>query len=178
MNKEIKKYSNSNQNFTYTGDIKIKLLEDDRVYSEEVYHNHGCAKLFNFFMDCLIGNYNVAKSSRPCRIVLYKQNDEELDNEGEFDINKITWRDEDRVSTKVYYDSTPEPLPTANGSSVTYHFRLPFLTLFSGEKVKKLGLYPAQITDPVIDLCAYFILPKGKEIEIPLDGGNFTIIVD
>ena len=45
--KKIEKHSKAKQNFKYSGDITIKLTEDDRVYSEKTYHNTGCAKLFN-----------------------------------------------------------------------------------------------------------------------------------
>ncbi len=180
---KIEEYSSSSQNFKYSGDITIKITDDDnRVYSETKYHNTGCLKLFNFFADCLIGNYNIAKSNRPCRVVLFKEDDDhptyrKVGGVDKFDITSMC--EECRVSTRVYYDSTPEPNITENdGCSVKYHFRLPFLTLANGAIVKKIGLYPNIISSYTKDLCAYFILPEGKEIPVPEAGGNYTIIID
>jgi hypothetical protein len=66
----------------------------------------------------------------------------------------------------------------ANGpeSSVTYHFRIPFLSLVSGSKIRKLLLLPAITSNYATDACAYYILDEA--IEVPVAGGNFTIIID
>ena len=96
MENKIKEVKESNSNaFSYTGDIHVKIIENDRVYYENYFHNHGTKKLFNFFVDALIGNYTVAKSSRPCKIILFKEND---------DGKTYT-----KVSNAVYYDSTAIP---------------------------------------------------------------------
>ena len=164
MKNTIKKIKRSKSNvLNYVGDIHVKIVEDDRVYYENNFHNHGTKKLFNFFIDALIGNYTVAKSSRPCKIILFKENDD-----GTFT----------KVSNAVYYDSTAIPGGDDASSSVTYHFRIPFLALESGNTVKKIGLYPNIISNEETDLCAYYILPAGNEIEIPTDGNNYTIIVE
>ena len=183
--KEIIEYSKSAQAFDYVGDITIKLTEGDRVYSTKHYHNNGAVKLFNFFADCLIGNFNVAKSSRPCKIVLFKvkEDDSELDPEtGEVDPTKAIWDDDTRISTKVFYDSAVTPgASEESGSTVTYHFRIPYLSLVDGERVRKLALYPDIISSYRDDRCAYYILPAAEEIQIPGPAGvssNFTIIID
>ena len=164
MENKIKEVKNSKSNaFSYTGDIHVKIVEDDRIYYENYFHNHGTKKLFNFFIDALIGNYTVAKSSRPCKIILFKENDD-----GTFT----------KVSNAVYYDSTAVPESGDNQGSVTYHFRIPFLALEGGTTVKKIGLYPNIISNEEADLCAYYILPEGSKIEIPTDGNNYTIIIE
>ena len=165
MENKIKEVKESNSNaLSYTGDIHIKVVEDDRIYYENYFHNHGTKKLFNFFVDALIGNYTVAKSSRPCKIVLFKKND---------DGKTFT-----KVSSAVYYDSTALPGVGTNSGSVTYHFRLPFLALEGGTTVKKIGLYPNIISNEENDLCAYYIFPENEGIEIPTDGSNYTIIIE
>ena len=164
MKNTIKKVKRSKSNaLSYVGDIHVKIVEDDRVYYENNFHNHGTKKLFNFFIDALIGNYTVAKSSRPCKIILFKENDD-----GTFT----------KVSNAVYYDSTALPGVGDNSGSVTYHFRIPFLALESGAVVKRIGLYPSNISSEEDDLCAYYDFTDGNEIEIPTDGSNYTIIIE
>ena len=160
--KEVKK-SKSNA-LSYTGDIHVKIVEDDRVYYDNYFHNNGTKKLFNFFVDALIGNYTVAKSSRPCKIILFKKND---------DGKTFT-----KVSNAVYYDSTAVPGGDDKSGSVTYHFRLPFLVLEGGATVKRIGLYPNIISNEEDDLCAYYDFTDGNEIEIPTNGNNYTIIIE
>ena len=160
--KEVKK-SKSNA-LSYTGDIHVKIVEDDRVYYDNYFHNNGTKKLFNFFIDALIGNYTVAKSSRPCKIILFKKND---------DGKTFT-----KVSNAVYYDSTAVPGGDDKSGSVTYHFRLPFLALEGGATVKRIGLYPNIISNEEDDLCAYYDFTDGNEIEIPTNGNNYTIIIE
>ena len=165
MENKIKEVKESNSNaFSYTGDIHVKIIEDDRVYYENYFHNHGTKKLFSFFIDALIGNYTVAKSSRPCKIILFKKND---------DGKTFT-----KVSSAVYYDPTALPGIGEDSGSVTYHFRIPFLALEGGAKVKRIGLYPNIISNEENDLCAYYIFPKNEGIEIPTDGSNYTIIIE
>ena len=166
MENKIKEVKESNSNaFSYTGDIHVKVVEDDRIYYDNYFHNHGTKKLFNFFIDALIGNYTVAKSSRPCRIILFKKNDDNTDT--------FT-----KVSSAVYYDSTALPSIGDDSGSVTYHFRIPFLALEGGTTVKKIGLYPNIISSEENDLCAYYIFPENEGIEIPTDGSNYTIIIE
>ena len=160
--KEVKECSANA--FSYTGDIHVKIVEDDRVYYDNYFHNHGTKKLFNFFVDALVGNYTVAKSSRPCKIILFKGND---------DGKTYT-----KVSNAVYYDSTALPGIGDDSGSVTYHFRIPFLALESGAVVKRIGLYPSNISSEEDDLCAYYDFTDGNEIEIPTDGSNYTIIIE
>ena len=179
--KEVKK-SKSNA-LSYAGDIHVKIVEDDRVYYENYFHNHGTKKLFNFFIDALIGNYTVAKSSRPCRIILFEQTKNDIFQE---DIAaddtttkvKFDWSREAKVSSAVYYDSTALPGIDDNSGSVTYHFRIPFLALKGGATVKKIGLYPNIISNEENDLCAYYIFPENEGIEIPTDVSNYTIIIE
>ena len=165
MENKIKEVKESNSNaFSYTGDIHVKIVEDNRVYYDNYFHNHGTKKLFNFFVDALIGNYTVAKSSRPCKIILFKKND---------DGKTFT-----KVSNAVYYDSTALPGIGDNSGSVTYHFRIPFMALEGGAVVKRIGLYPNNVSSEKDVLCASYHFTDGNEIEIPTDGSNYTIIIE
>jgi hypothetical protein len=75
MQKE--KYAKSKDGLSYSGNITLKLLDGDRVLAEQKYHNTGRQKLFNFFAQCLSGDFEGARSARPCRVVLFKLGDGE-----------------------------------------------------------------------------------------------------
>ena len=83
-----------------------------------------------------------------------------------------------KVSNAVYYDSTALPGIGDDSGSVTYHFRIPFMALEGGAVVKRIGLYPNNISSEKDDLCAYYDFTDGNEIEIPTDGSNYTIIIE
>lgn len=184
MTNTEEKYTNSSHNFNYNGDIKIKIMDGNRIYSEKHYHNAGCRTLFNFFVDCLVGNYNIAKSSRPCRIVLFKADKKDTQDATYPHPN---WSEETRVSSKIYYDSTAFPAKTDGSGSVTFHFRIPFIALNPGERVTKLGLYPDQISNFESDLCAEYRISQDADdskdpdkylFEIPINNSNYTVIID
>lgn len=167
----------NNNTFNYSGDITLKILDGNRVISTKEYHNTGTQKLFNFFGSCLRGEFRAAKSARPCRVVLFEAGTGEAKDSvptAEY------WNADKKASTAVYYDSTPVVLDNedGNGTTVQYHFRLPFLSLRSGAIVTKIGLYPNIVSNYVDDICAYYYLDQENYINIPLRGGNYTIVID
>ena len=177
MTKAIEKKSKNINKLDYTGTLNIKLMDDDRILESRICHNAGCTKLFTFLATCLAGDYNSVKSTRPCRVILFREDPDHptyIDNK----FNLESLNENCRVSTKVFYDSTPEVYyPTAEGgASITYHFRIPFLCLTGGEQAAKVALYPNTISNPSVDVCAYYVLET--PISIPERGGNFTIIID
>lgn len=74
------------------------------------------------------------------------------------------------------YDSAAVATTSSTSSSVKYHFRVPFLKLTSGSKVKKLMLLPSTATDYTKDACAYYVL--NDPIQVPDTAANYTIIID
>ena len=175
--KIIESHSNNTNTLNYSGDITLKILDGDRVISTKEYHNTGTQKLFNFFGSCLRGEFRAAKSIRPCRVILFEAGTGEIKDSvptAEY------WNKNTKASTAVYYDSTPVVLDTedGDGTTVQYHFRLPFLSLRSGAIITKVGLYPSIYSDEAGDLCAYYYLDQDSYINVPLRGGNYTIVID
>ena len=78
--------------------------------------------------------------------------------------------------TAVAADLVSADIAAEIENSVTYHFRVPFLSLLSGAEVQKLLLLPMSPANYAEDACAYFILDE--PITIPDVSGNFTIIID
>jgi len=170
MRKE--KYSKSIESLNYEGEITVKLVDGERVLSTKKYHNTGREPLFNFFTYCLAGNFTAASDLRPCRIILFEL--DEGETAGTFKAEY--WNDKTKVSSTVYYDSTVTPGAQDGISTITYHFRIPFLCLVGGANVRKVGLYPDTITSLSNDLCAYYFLDN--EFTVPYGGGNFTVVID
>lgn len=184
--KDYDQIATNKDSLEYSGNVTIKLYDGERLLRTSKHHNTGCAKLFNFIADCLTGNFSGAKSSRPCKVVLFKHDTDYpigSDKDDTVTFQPNSFNEKSRVSTKVFYDTTIYPGINEDGSSsITYHFRIPFLCLVGGERVYKVGLYPNTISDLRTDICAYYLLAKDEEnkqdFEIPTEGGNFTVIID
>jgi hypothetical protein len=89
------------------------------------------------------------------------------------------WSSKYALCTPMLYDNAAYAETTSGvnpSGSVTYHFRVPFLSLVGGSKIKKLLLLPLTPSDYVKDACAYYVLDN--EIKVPVQSGNFTVIID
>lgn len=163
--------SSSGDSLIYSGNVKVTVMDGDDVIYQTSSHNNGMPTLFNFFIDCLAGDFNAAKSGRPCRLVMFALADGETPDT----FNSAYWTSDQVASTKVLYDRAIPSFDSDN-CSITFHFRAPFICLQGNKKIRKLGLYPNLIENYSTDLCAYHFLPT--DVEVPSAGGNFTIVVD
>ena len=179
----------------YTGVVTIASYLGDRLLQKETHHNKGLPTLFTFISNCLQGKFSEAKSSRPCKLVMLKQGTgecltaAEVEAAGEAAVLSVPtaataldgkgyhyWSSEYAICSPMLHDTAAIATNGLEGSSVTYHFRIPFLSLVSGAKIKKLMLLPPLASNYTTDACAYFVLDN--PIEVPVAGGNFTIIID
>lgn len=177
MEKELneKLINNTHNCIEYKGKITVSVLENERVLSKNIYYNNGTNKLFAFLTNCLSGDFNTARANRPCRLVLLTTADEEAEYITD---SKPTDNNYSNYWSETYYAAPPVyygKAPTTLGNKITYSFRVPFLQLQGGAKIKKMALVP-ELSSEVDDICAYYVL--GSEIEVPTVGGNFTILVD
>jgi hypothetical protein len=175
----------------YTGTVTVSTYLGDRLIHTETHHNKGLERLFKFVSTCLQGNWYEAKFHRPCKLVLLKTaaGEQLVENEAaptgtaalSTPLTKPEyWSSVYAVCNPVMYDTAAvaELNEDSDGpeSSVTYHFRIPFLSLVSGSKIQKLLLLPATTSNYAAEACAYYILKE--PLEVPVAGGNFTIIID
>lgn len=161
-----KKGASISQAIGYAGLVTVSIEDGERSYGKKRFHNEGKAKLFRFFADCLTGSYSYAESSRPCRVVLFG---------GKDDDNKKVLDTGNKLSSFVYYDAAPNIDENSEYSSVSYHFRLPYLALKAGKDVYACGLYPA-IGNEDTDMCALFEFDK--PVALPSTDSNLTVIID
>lgn len=179
MNNEIIKKP---QDYTmYTGKVKIKVYCDNNLYYSEDNHNKGLNTLFAFISNCLQGNWTEARSLRPTSVILLrKDDDEDLTESTPTNIETNYWGQNCVISPQIFYDTAVVNNSSTEGnqtvSEVTYHFRIPFLTLVGGAEIQKLLLVPTNYIGDPRDACAYFILENS--INIPTSGGNWTVIID
>jgi hypothetical protein len=165
----------------YTGTVTIASYLGERLVQKETHHNAGLKTLFEFLGSCLQGNWYEARDKRPCKLVMLKAAAEEQfsDSNKSIPTNKDTldyWSAKYAICSPIMYDTAATTSSNATSTSVNYHFRVPFLSLVGGSKIKKLLLLPPIATDYPTEACAYFILDK--EIDVPVAGSNFTVVID
>lgn len=178
MNKqelELQATETTNNAIEYSGQITVSTLDGDRVVSKQTYYNNGTNKLFSFLSNCLSGDFNTARATRPCRLLLLKTDENELssitDSKPTDNNYKDFWDVNYYAAPPVYYSKAP----TTVGGKITYNFRVPFLILENGVNIKKMALVP-ETSNNVNDISAYYVL--NDSIQVPTSGGNFTILVD
>ena len=166
----------------YTGTVTVASYLGDRLIQKETHHNAGLNNLFKFISNCLQGNWYEAKYNRPCKLVMLKAATTE-NLSVSTPVNEDTkqfWSSDYAVCNPIMYDNAAASdyfsVEGSPASSATYHFRVPFLSLISGSQIKKLMLLPSIASDYAEDACAYFVLDN--PIEVPVAGGNFTVIID
>ena len=148
---------------------------------------------------CLQGNWYEASYTRPCKLVMLRAEEGELLKDspdkslpanapgGDWSTpsNKSAknsktgehfWGSAYAVCNPVMFDNAPVSTSDSTSSSVTYHFRVPFLSLVAGSNIKKLMLLPPVASDYTEDACAYFVL--NNAIPVPEMSANFTVIID
>lgn len=167
----------------YTGIVTVSTCLGDRLIQTETSHNAGLTNLFKFIGNCLQGKWYEAKFNRPCKILLLKEatGEEFTGDNKSTPASKPSWWGEDyKICNPVMYDTAANMTFEGSGEnascSVTYHFRIPFLSLEGGSNIKKLLLLPATSSDYATDACAYYVLPNA--ITVPEAGHNFTVIID
>lgn len=151
----MEKTINKLNSVSYTGNVKIELFNGKRKLQQYCTHNTGKQRLFDFLANCLVGNFNAAKSAMPCRVACFNNEDK-------------------LVSKYVYYDSAAVDRTTngKDGTLVIYRFRIPYTCLIAGGTIKKVALYSNN------DQQNKYAEDEIPEIPIPSSGGNFTIAIE
>ena len=161
------KHTKINNGINYRGEVSISVMDGKRKLCA-VTHNNGRKGLFNFLSNCLLGNFIAAKSSYPSKIACFG-------TVAGTDAMPV------RLSSFIRYDSSRwETKETSTGSSIYFHFRIPYMALKPGT-ISKLRLYTNDVSgeDVEEDICAEINLEDTKYITVPdTTDGNFTVIVD
>ena len=200
MNNNLLEITKTNSDCAqYTGTVTVASYLGDRLIQKETQHNAGLKTLFEFISSCLQGNWYEAKNKRPCKLIMLKQATDEILTDEEYNSLPISerpaggkstpanddatdgqnnhyWGAKYTVCSPIMYDTAAVAENSDAESSVTYHFRIPFLNLVGGSTIKKLMLLPPLTSDYRAEACAYFVLDN--PIKVPVASANFTIIID
>ena len=190
----------------YSGEVKVTTMLGKQVISSKTYKNHGTKNLFTFFANCLWGTSFSLADYKPCKVVLFAGDNEEIDD-GAFIYKGSNFSESKALSLPMIFDKTPtgvgsvgpsdivdEKTHEVTGKEVTLHFRIPYLYMTNNGVICKLGLFPKNIrypenittrSDNYGSMLAYFPLLNSVEnptdfagITIPDSGDNFTVVVD
>lgn len=176
------KHAKINNSINYHGEVSIAVMDDKRKLCT-VTHNNGRNGLFNFLSNCLLGDFAAARSSYPSKIACFGTTTDASTTTKDSTTETAT---EDsttliRLSSFVRYDSSRwEAKETSTGSSIYFHFRIPYMALKHGT-ISTLRLYTNNVSGEGVedDICAEIKLDAAEYITVPdTTDGNFTIIVD
>jgi len=133
----------SNQSLVYKGDLNIQIKKGNKIIKTKKIKNSGRYPLFQFFVECLNGNYEFANSYRPQFLQIFntkieaiplKDEWETSENKGANCVNMETFfNDTNKVGlrTFTFYAIPDIELDPANNdqigsASITYKFLIPF----------------------------------------------------
>ena len=132
-------------NIEYTGIVKLSQCIKGKNFVLAEMHNAGGKPLFNFLANCLIGDFEVARLTRPAKIMLL-QEDEETGG-----IMKAS------NTSFIYLLSKPDMVYSAeNKSIVRYSFIIP-QDFFSGTSFNAIGLYNSSATEADLEDYSAFV---------------------
>ena len=122
-------------NIEYTGIVTLSQYIGSKKVTLAQYHNSGSYSLFNFFADCLIGDFEVAKLHRPTKIMLLSQDE--------------TTKEYSSLSGFIYQTSKPEKVYATAKGAVKYSFIIPkdLIMTIQAETISHIGLYADSARD-------------------------------
>ena len=115
---------------TYTGIVKLSQYIGNKKVQIAQRHNTGGSSLFNFLADCLIGDFDIAKNTRPTKIMLIKRT-KTSDLE--------TYRFESK-SGFIFLLSKPEKIDGDGQCKVRYSFIVPKELILGIDSLEGLGM--------------------------------------
>ena len=153
---------------TYTGIVTLSQYVGTKKRMVYKTHNKGGPVLFNFFINCLIGDFNKANQSLPTKVMFLTQ---EADAESTY----IPVKPE----AFTHLLTTPERDYKGDVPCVRYSFVIPKERVAAARTNEKiyLGLYNDENTDPAsVDLAQKFMALC--EVDITGSSANAALVVD
>ena len=122
-------------NIEYTGIVTLSQYIGSKKVKIAKFHNSGSYSLFNFFADCLVGDFEVAKLHRPTKIMLLLQDE----NTKEYS----------SLSGFIYQTSKPEKVYATTKGTVRYSFIIQkdLIRTIKAETISHIGLYADSARD-------------------------------
>lgn len=119
----------------YTGVVRLSQYIGSKKVEVAKLQNEGSYSLFNFFADCLVGDFEVAQINRPTKIMLLQKDSK---------TSEFTSK-----SGFIFQTSKPEKVYDTAKGTVRYSFIIPkdLISSIKPETVTHIGLYANSATD-------------------------------
>ena len=119
----------------YTGVVRLSQYIGSKKVEVAKLQNEGSYSLFNFFADCLVGDFEVAQINRPTKIMLLQKDSK---------TSEFTSK-----SGFIFQTSKPEKVYDTAKGTVRYCFIIPkdLISSIKPETVTHIGLYANSATD-------------------------------
>ena len=166
----MSKTQKSKSDITYEGKVKVQLYHGKKVYKTIKEKNKGVWPLFNFFINCLMGNYYDAQ--RPMYLRVYNVNAEAYIAGEEGNISE-----RDEVTTTAIPVRKVTAKPAADGdaqASAIFEFLIPAATLTDNGSGNLLVLFSTENRNMVSKPSAEVLL----ETPITKESGTSNIKVE
>jgi len=116
-------------NISYTGIVTLSQYTNGKKFIIAQKHNAGKHPLFDFLVDCLAGNFELARKNMPSKIMLLKSNKNITDTEVY-----------DSKSQFIFRQTIPEKVNDSEKDKVRYSFVIPRTVLETAD-FDAIGLY-------------------------------------
>lgn len=159
METKTKKVKNK-ENIAYRGNVKIKVVRNNKVVKEINTHNEGSSLLFNFLAYCLAGKLN--ESERPNYIHLFNTKNEPVE------------------VTTITTPSTKTRIVTIDDGYIgtEYTFVIPAIYIKANKIVTQLRLYGAKYLNSINDYSAKIDLNGDEQFSIDSsEQANTSILI-
>lgn len=144
----------------YTGIVTLSQYRGNKKIKIAQVHNTGGNPLFRFLADCLIGDYTIAKATRPTKIMLLKQTEDKE--------NKSYTKE----SGFIYLLTKPTKIEEDLQIRVRYSFMIPQAQIESLNDYTDLGI--GLYTDDAVGITEDDIKNYAAFCKVDLSGKNFT----
>jgi hypothetical protein len=145
----------------YTGIVTLSQCINGKKYKIKQVYNSGGNPLFNFFSDCLLGDYDIAEYNRPIKIML-------LNKEEGQPLKKAA------NSSFIYITTCPEKVYNPNAGITRYSFIIP-KDILMGTNFNAIGLYTKSATETTLDDYAAICDLSSSEFEVTM--ATSTVLV-
>ncbi len=129
-------------NVSYTGIVKLSQYMKGKKFHVAEIHNEGGKPLFEFLVDCLKGDFEIAKPSRPAKILLLNVYE---DDEGKHVVTAAS------NTSFIYLLTNPEKVYSDREGIIKYSFVIPQEYFAAGDangaiRFNAIGLYADSAT--------------------------------
>lgn len=150
------------QPIKYKGEVSVKVVRGNRVYSSKTFKNNGYVPMSYFFACCLAQDYITAEIYRPKYIRLFTLGTSGVTSVPSDEtalLNKLTDTNEVLVIPSMY-DTTPSIIKDTKYYKTTIKFLIPFTQIKSGmtDNINGLCLYCSSKYNNLNEPSAYFVV--------------------